>query len=140
MQNGTFRVLEVAPGYYSSTDNSLNTFKCVSAVDCPGGTPGTCGGDREGIVCAECPAGKFWNKVECKECGVFATAGWFVGVIMVLVGLILAYYFLNGQVTAKASTLFSTTCGIGMTINLLQSLGIIGTMTAARNRICLCSC
>ena len=31
--------------------------------------------------------------------------------------------------TAKASTLFSTTCGIGMMINMLQTLGIIGGMT-----------
>jgi len=31
--------------------------------------------------------------------------------------------------TAKASTLFSTTCGVGMMINMLQTLGIIGGMT-----------
>ena len=48
---------------------------------------------------------------------------------MMAVGLILAYYFLNSPVTTKASTLFSTTCALGMMISMLQSLGIIGTMT-----------
>ena len=46
-----------------------------------------------------------------------------------LSGLIGAYYFMNSAVTAKASTLVSTTCAIGMMVNMLQSLGIIGTMT-----------
>ena len=41
----------------------------------------------------------------------------------------LAYYFMNAPMTAKASTLVSTTCAIGMMINMLQSLGIVGTMT-----------
>ena len=40
-----------------------------------------------------------------------------------------AYYFLNSAVTAKASTLVSTTCAVGMMVNMLQNLGIIGTMT-----------
>ena len=41
----------------------------------------------------------------------------------------LVYYFMNAPMTAKASTLVSTTCAIGMMINMLQSLGIVGTMT-----------
>ena len=49
--------------------------------------------------------------------------------MMMAIGLILAYYFLNSAVTTKASTLFTTTCALGMMISMLQSLGIIGTMT-----------
>ena len=48
---------------------------------------------------------------------------------MLRTGLVLAYYFMNAPMTAKASTLVSTTCAIGMMINMLQSLGIVGTMT-----------
>ena len=32
-------------------------------------------------------------------------------------GLVLVYYFMNAPMTAKASTLVSTTCAIGMMIN-----------------------
>ena len=56
---------------------------------------------------------------------------------MMAAGLVLAYYFLNSPVTTKASTLFTTTCALGMMISMLQSLGIIGTMTVPRTIICL---
>ena len=36
---------------------------------------------------------------------------------------------MTSKVTAKASVLFTTTCAFGMLVSLLQSIGIIGTMT-----------
>ena len=50
---------------------------------------------------------------------------------MVFVFLLLSasYYLMTSKVTAKASVLFTTTCAFGMLISLLQSIGIIGTMT-----------
>ena len=63
--------------------------------------------------------------------------GWIFGLLMMAAGLVLAYYFLNSPVTTKASTLFTTTCALGMMISMLQSLGIIGTMTVPRTIICL---
>ena len=39
----------------------MKLFKCASSTECPGGVPGTCGGNREGIPCGECPAETYWN-------------------------------------------------------------------------------
>ena len=54
---------------------------------------------------------------------------WAIGVMCVFLFLTAAYYLLTSKVTAKASVLFTTTCAFGMLISLLQSIGIIGTMT-----------
>ena len=52
-----------------------------------------------------------------------------LGIIVVFLFLTAAYYLMTSKVTAKASVLFTTTCAFGMLISLLQSIGIIGTMT-----------
>ena len=49
--------------------------------------------------------------------------------LFVFVLLTASYYLMTSKVTAKASVLFTTTCAFGMLISLLQSIGIIGTMT-----------
>jgi len=116
-------------GYYSTVSDPLSVFKCGSENQCPGGVPGTCGGGREGIPCGECPAESFWVNHQCSGCSGWAVVGWILTLVIMFGGLVAAYYLLNAGVTAKASTLFSTTCAIGMMINMLQNLGIIGTMT-----------
>lgn len=116
-------------GYYSTVSDPLSVFKCGSEKQCPGGVPGTCGGGREGIPCGECPAESFWVNHQCSGCSGWAIVGWILTLVIMFGGLVAAYYLLNAGVTAKASTLFSTTCAIGMMINMLQNLGIIGTMT-----------
>eukprot|EP00434_Breviolum_minutum_P002792 symbB.v1.2.002453.t1/scaffold99.1/size346285/9 len=122
-------VAKILPGFFSARSKPLEVFKCTSEAQCPGGTPNTCGADRIGTPCGECPSSTFWNKLECAECSAWALVGWIISIILILLCLIFAYYFLNAPMTAKASTLFSTTCGVGMMINMLQTLGIIGGMT-----------
>eukprot|EP00434_Breviolum_minutum_P002789 symbB.v1.2.002451.t1/scaffold99.1/size346285/7 len=122
-------VAKILPGFFSTRSKPLEVFKCTSEAQCPGGTPNTCGADRIGTPCGECPSSTFWNKSKCAECSTWALVGWIIGVVLIFLCLIFAYYFLNAPMTAKASTLFSTTCGIGMMINMLQTLGIIGGMT-----------
>lgn len=127
---GPTTVPQVEAGYYTTAADPLVTFKCVNTLDCPGGTPGTCGGALEGVPCGDCPQGTFYaGEAACEQCSAGAIIAWIVSLGLVLLGLIWAYHFLNSPVTAKASTLFSTTCAIGMMINLLQNLGIIGTMS-----------
>ena len=121
---------QVEAGYFTTAADPLVTFKCVNTLDCPGGTPGTCGGALEGVPCGDCPQGTFYaGEAACEQCSAGAVIAWIVSLGLVLLGLIWAYHFLNSPITAKASTLFSTTCAIGMMINLLQNLGIIGTMS-----------
>ena len=52
-----------------------------------------------------------------------------LGTVFVFFFLTASYYLMTSKVTAKASVLFTTTCAFGMLISLLQSIGIIGTMT-----------
>ena len=52
-----------------------------------------------------------------------------LGAVFVFLFLSASYYLMTSKVTAKASVLFTTTCAFGMLISLLQSIGIIGTMT-----------
>ena len=129
---------QVEEGYYTPSAEPLNSFKCLSAVDCPGGQPGTCGGERVGVPCGECSEGSYFSG-ECRECSPWSMIGWISGLVMMAIGLILAYYLLNSPVTTKASTLFTTTCALGMMVSMLQNLGIIGTMTVPRTIICLVS-
>eukprot|EP00438_Fugacium_kawagutii_P034454 Skav206306 [mRNA] locus=scaffold4747:47143:53846:+ [translate_table: standard] len=49
--------------------------------------------------------------------------------IGLFVFLTMAYYLLTSQVTAKASVMATTGMSFGMTVNLLQSVGIVGMMT-----------
>ena len=116
-------------GYFSSRSDPTEIFKCMSPIQCPGGAPGTCGGTSTGIPCGDCPSQTYWGGSKCSDCSAWSVIGWILSIVFAFAGLILAYYFLNSAVTAKASTIFSTTCAIGMMINMLQSLGIIGTMT-----------
>lgn len=122
-------VAKILPGFFSTRSKPLQVFKCTSEAQCPGGTPNTCGAARIGTPCGECPSSTFWNKSVCAECSAWALVGWIISVVVIFLCLIFAYYFLNAPMTAKASTLFSTTCGVGMMINMLQTLGIIGGMT-----------
>eukprot|EP00435_Cladocopium_sp_Y103_P067954 s690_g30.t1 len=116
-------------GYFSLESDPIGMFKCLSTVQCPGGEPNNCGGGREGVPCGECPARTYWAGSICRRCSAWSVIGWISCLILIFVGLVLAYYFLNSPMTAKASTLVSTTCAVGMMINMLQSLGIVGTMT-----------
>lgn len=65
--------------------------------------------------------------------GIIGCCNWYkdeaLGIVFVFLLLTAAYYLMTSKVTAKASVLFTTTCAFGMLVSLLQSIGIIGTMT-----------
>lgn len=54
-----------------------------------------------------------------------------LSVLFIFVFLTCAYYLLTSQVTAKASVMATTGMSFGMTVNLLQNVGIIGMMTVS---------
>jgi uncharacterized protein with PQ loop repeat len=74
-------------------------------------------------------AGYNLSEGKCEECEDSLVVLWALGVMCVFLFLTAAYYLMTSKVTAKASVLFTTTCAFGMLISLLQSIGIIGTMT-----------
>ena len=74
-------------------------------------------------------AGYNLSEGKCELCNDSLVALWAIGVVCVFLFLTAAYYLMTSKVTAKASVLFTTTCAFGMLVSLLQSIGIIGTMT-----------
>jgi len=127
--HGERYIPKILERYFSTISDPLAVFKCGSDIQCPGGVPGTCSGGLEGIPCGKCPANTFWINDTCTACGGWAAAGWILALIMLTGSLVMSYYLLNRDISARPSTVESTTSLIGMMINMLQSLGIIGTMT-----------
>ncbi|CAE7332088.1 GORK, partial [Symbiodinium sp. CCMP2456] len=127
-------VASILPGFYSSMAEPLDLYRCVEAATgmrCPGGMPATCTGLLNNTACTDCPSGRHWDRSEgqCEECTPWQQLGWILAVAVFLAGLVMVYYMMTAQKTAKASVLFTTTCAFGMTISSLQAVGIIGTMT-----------
>ncbi|CAE7633264.1 GABBR2 [Symbiodinium sp. CCMP2592] len=116
----------LAEGYWAATDNRFSVYQCVPYEFCPGGLPGQCNGGRIGTPCANCPPGQSWQTEVCADCTPFSVAGWLVAGLAAAIGIPAAYYFMNTKQTSKATTMLATSCGVGMTINMLQSIGIIG--------------
>ncbi|CAE7877999.1 unnamed protein product, partial [Symbiodinium microadriaticum] len=122
-----FGVLQ--PDFYSSPEHPLMLFRCLGAGRCPGGRPGSCAGGLQYRACTDCPEGQVFSVGSCQNCTVWQQAGWVLGLVLIFLGLVVAYYMLTLQSTAKASVLFTTACAFGLTISSLQSVGIVGMMT-----------
>lgn len=128
-KNGPDFVPAIVEGYYSTKDKALQVFKCRNRIQCPGGRPNTCGGGLQVVPCAECPAGQTWSGSSCDQCTAWSLIFWVISTCALFGFLTLAYYLLTSQVTAKASVMATTGMSFGMTVNLLQSVGIVGMMT-----------
>eukprot|EP00438_Fugacium_kawagutii_P021508 Skav212734 [mRNA] locus=scaffold1199:8100:15521:+ [translate_table: standard] len=122
-------VPNVTVGYYVTADESLEVYRCGMVGQCGGYRPNNCSGGLTGIPCGECPPGYNMADGQCDLCDDSLVVLWALGTICVFLFLTAAYYLMTSKVTAKASVLFTTTCAFGMLISLLQSIGIIGTMT-----------
>ncbi|CAE7834478.1 unnamed protein product, partial [Symbiodinium sp. CCMP2592] len=122
-------VPKVKKDFYSSPENPLMLFRCLGAGRCPGGRPGSCAGGLQYRACTECPQGQVFSTDSCQNCTVWQQAGWVLCLLLIFLGLVVAYYMLTLQSTAKASVLFTTACAFGLTISSLQSVGIVGMMT-----------
>ena len=105
----------------------LDTYKCAAELYCPGGSPGVCFGDREGLTCGDCADGHYWASNKCEPCGA-VPAAWAFSVTMVVVGVCGSYYMLTSSYTAKASVMMSTTAALGMLVALFQNLGVLNTV------------
>jgi len=108
---------------------NLDVWKCVVPSSCPGGEPGTCAFKREGLACAKCPDGMEGGlQSDCTPCATYKRVlVWFVWAVAVI-GCVVAYYCLNSPVTSKATALLCTTCAFGMSMSMLQSLGVLSLL------------
>jgi len=60
--------LELQPQHWASLAEPMSVFQCRQAAKCPGGRPGTCGPQLEGLVCERCAAGYRWSGQACEAC------------------------------------------------------------------------
>jgi len=117
----------VQAGYFARTGELTSVFRCGAVIDCPGGLPGTCAAGRTGALCGHCEAGWKTSSDGCEPC-VFLDFSLFstTFMVMMLAGVPFFYYFMNSPMTSKASTLLSTAIAFGMTMTLLQTVGLVG--------------
>eukprot|EP00930_Biecheleria_cincta_P001325 TRINITY_DN10245_c0_g1_i1.p1 TRINITY_DN10245_c0_g1~~TRINITY_DN10245_c0_g1_i1.p1 ORF type:complete len:1436 (-),score=255.23 TRINITY_DN10245_c0_g1_i1:62-3883(-) len=119
------------PGFHSSGEDPLNVFKCLKALDCPGGLPGTCRGGREGIACSICPAGKVWSGEICSTCA--ESFRWLIlllGMFVALIFLAAVHVASNWPMVKGDKVVMSAAFFVGMAITVVLTFGIYGTLTA----------
>ncbi|CAE7633282.1 gbb-1 [Symbiodinium sp. CCMP2592] len=124
--NGS-RTADIEAGYFSEATAPFSVYKCLPPDLCPGGLPGTCADELEGVPCTHCPDGKAWDNVEgCAECTPLSIFGWITAALFALVSVPVLYYMMNMKQTAKATTMLATSCALAMTISMIQNVGIVG--------------
>lgn len=55
-------------GYWASVTDPFSVYLCWDENACPGGPPGTCGPQMEGVACGLCKEGYFRDGKKCAEC------------------------------------------------------------------------
>ena len=60
-------VPQIVEGFFSTQDKPREIFKCLECVACPGGVPGSCGGNLVGTPCSECTQGSTWTGLPAKN-------------------------------------------------------------------------
>lgn len=90
-----------SPGYYSTQTNPTAVFRCNSALVCPGGTPGSCGGGLVDTPCSQCREGETWTGSLCEQCGAWRRVLWVVMLLCIFAFLTLAYYLTTSKAGFK---------------------------------------
>lgn len=121
-------VPEVLNGYYTPLEDPLSVYRCEPAHFCPSGPPGLCLGGLQGTPCAVCPEGQFLSDNQCTECGSVGVF-WPIGIMAGLGALFLFYYLGNVKVSAQATPLKVGTMASGLTLNVMQTIALMGMMT-----------
>eukprot|EP00439_Symbiodinium_sp_Y106_P035472 s2809_g4.t1 len=117
------------PGYYSTPEEPTQAYKCGAPSHCPGGRPGTCAEGRVGTPCGRCEAGSKFEDGQCIPCGGSDSLLFAAGAVVMAFAIPTFYYFMNSPMTSKASTMLSTTMAFGMTLTLLQTVGLVGLVS-----------
>ncbi|CAE7446242.1 gbb-2, partial [Symbiodinium natans] len=119
----------ILPGYYATLAAPYEIYKCLPSDKCPGGAPGACKGGLIGVPCTQCPDGLSLEEGICTPCAGGSFVGWVFAAVIGMTSLVAVYYLINSPATTRASAMLATTCVLGMTISMLQSVGIIGLIS-----------
>eukprot|EP00930_Biecheleria_cincta_P096656 TRINITY_DN88478_c0_g1_i1.p1 TRINITY_DN88478_c0_g1~~TRINITY_DN88478_c0_g1_i1.p1 ORF type:complete len:1215 (+),score=175.18 TRINITY_DN88478_c0_g1_i1:112-3645(+) len=118
-------------GYYSTVAAPVEAYRCIPEKNCPGGRPGSCTLGYEGMLCAQCPGGKFPGKNGCEDCGGHLPVVWSFAFASVLPITAVGYVASNGKLTVKASTLSCISSSFGLLASMVQYIGLSGLLDIA---------
>ncbi|CAK9008661.1 unnamed protein product [Durusdinium trenchii] len=114
-------------GFKSEAASPLGTFRCRGSA-CPGGAPGSCSGGREGFTCGECPAQTYLLEEQCTSCNNSLAPIFAVGVMLFVVGCVVAYYASNSKYEPRATVIFCCIGAMSIAVALMQNIGVLGTI------------
>lgn len=128
--------VKLAPGYAGgyASDGTVSVFSCKQdVVRCPGGEMETCAQGRLGSACSACEDGMTPADDPpgtCKDCGRSDLLVLIIVVLAAAVGVVILYVAFDRQRRATQNHgLLLSTLSIGITVTLIQQLGIIGMLT-----------
>jgi hypothetical protein len=81
----------VVAGYYTEPSSPLSVYLCKDEKTCPGGLPGSCPRNREGLACGSCEPGYFGDEGLCLKCPSFTTVRALFPVIAVVVAPVVLF-------------------------------------------------
>lgn len=128
----------LAPGYFMPQGapralEHLDVFRCASDRACPGQTglsDPVCAPFREGLVCAECPHGRYERSgtMECEDCA--GSQAWPL-VIATLVGLVCSAsigWLVNGNRVELKNATAAIVMLVGFEVSILQVAGVYSAL------------
>jgi len=123
--------LELQPQYWAPLTEPMSVFRCRQAGKCPGGKPGVCAPNLEGLVCEHCKAGYKWNGQACIECDFSPLTT--LAVLPVLPMFIVAAYLVSRDKVESWASWRNGAMGAGFvtlyhyqTANTVYSYDIVG--------------
>lgn len=126
---------ELLSGYWSSAEEPLQVFKCLSKLMCPGGRPGsegTCAEGRTGISCGYCLPDHFkGDQGRCDKCGGSDLWPVILGFLF-MVGIIFGFYrYSKADISKSSVTMLTATLVVGQMGVMVQTLGVFADLSVS---------
>ena len=122
--------MQLAPGFWSSSSDPLQVFRCASEEVCPGGLSGTCSLDRDPEItaCDGCMAGMGASDGKCLPCnssrlGVAVVLGTLLVLIVAAV-----VFVVNRDLAVQTLSMTLLVVMIGIVLSGLQVFGLFSRM------------
>uniref|UniRef100_A0A0G4H9C7 Tyrosine-protein kinase ephrin type A/B receptor-like domain-containing protein n=1 Tax=Chromera velia CCMP2878 TaxID=1169474 RepID=A0A0G4H9C7_9ALVE len=119
----------------NATFQKMDIYSCLPAGACPGGLPGTCAGNREGIACGDCKPGYAKGgslQVECDPCDTGTNVGvvFLLLILFALVGPAL-YKASSTPVSQKALSTMMISTALSLLLSFGQTLSVFDGMAVS---------
>eukprot|EP00439_Symbiodinium_sp_Y106_P035650 s6944_g4.t1 len=122
---------QVKPGYYTTHDDPISVYKCLSENICLGGDPETCEGGRVNLVCSTCPPGEEWRGGKCTACtGSSGPFFLFLAGLAGCLGVTFMHVMTNWPLVKGNKTVMTAVYFCGMAATVVLTFGVYGTLNA----------